>query len=183
MKMEIKNERRRRDALLPTIGFSLALAMLVVRGIFDVRKLGEEISEGAETTFFWIVRVLCILLIPLFAFLLIKFIKQLFKCELLFHVSEEGIYAKISNKHIYNIRYEDIEKISYKTYPKGSYIVFIFLKDPLKYLDAEQIERNRQARKTIPEAGDIHIPSTIINENRIVVMDLINFFIEKSKQQ
>ena len=183
MKMEIKNERRRSDAIQPAIGFSLALAMLVVCGIFDVRKLGVEISEGTETTFFWIVRVLCVLLIPIFVYLSITFIKQLFKAKLIFRVSEEGIYAELSNKLIYNIEYNDIEKISYKVYPQGPYAIFIHLKDPHKYLDAKQMERVKQAKMKIPEAGDIAIPSGITMENRVDVMDLINFYIEKCKEQ
>ena len=183
MKMEIINERRRRDAIQPAIGFSLALAMLVVCGIFDVRKFGVEISERTETTFFWIVRVLCILLIPIVLFLSIAFIKQLFKTKLLFRVSEEGIYAELSNKLIYNIKYDDIEKISYKVYPQGQYLIFIHLKEPHKYLDAKQIERAKQAKMKIPEAGDVAIPSTITKENRVIVMDLINFYIEKCKEQ
>ena len=181
MKMEIKNERRKRDAIQPAIGFSSALAMLVLCGLFDIRKFGVEVSEGTETTVFWIVRVLCMLFIPFFVFLSIKFIKQLFKRELLFHVSEEGIYVNISNKHIYSIRYEDIEKISYRVYPQGPYMLFIHLKNPHKYLDARQIARIKQAKNTIPDAGDIAIPSRITNEDRMVVMDIINYYIEKAK--
>lgn len=177
MKMEIKYERRRRDAIQRAIGFSLALAMMVFY------LIGVDIGEEPADTYFWIIKVLCILLIPLFVFLSIKFIKQLFKRELLFRVSEEGIYAKLSNKLIYNIEYNDIEKISCKIYPQGLYMLFVFLKDPHKYLDAEQMERIKKAKMKIPEGGDIAIPSIIVNENRIVVMDLINFYIEKCKQQ
>lgn len=84
---------------------------------------------------------------------------------------------------MYSIPYEDIEKISYKVYPQGSYVLFIHLKHPHKYLDAKQIERIKQTKHKIPEAGEIAIPSGITNENRIVVMELINFYIEKTKQQ
>ena len=179
--MEIKNERRKRDAIKPTICLSLTLIAVILLGIFDIRKMGVEISEGTETTVFWLARVFSILLIPFIVYLLHNFIKQLFKSELIFRVSDEGIYAKITDKHIYHILYEDIVKISYKAYPEGPYIIFIFLKDPLKYLDAEQMERNEKARKSIPEAGDIHISSIITKEDRTVVMDLINFYIDKCK--
>ena len=112
MKKEIINERKKRDAIQPVIGFSLALIMITLFGIFDVRKYGVEIETGTETTIFWIVRFLCIVLIPLFVFLLVKFVKQLFNNELFFKVSHEGIYVKISEKYIYNVKYEDIEKVT-----------------------------------------------------------------------
>jgi len=94
MKKEIINERKKRDAIQPVIGFSLALIMITLFGIFDVRKYGVEIETGTETTIFWIVRFLCIVLIPLCVFLLVKFVKQLFKNELFFKVSHEGIWQK-----------------------------------------------------------------------------------------
>ena len=176
--MEIKNESRKRDAIQPIIGFSCALFMCVLLGVLDVRKLGVEISEGTETTFYWIVRVILILLIPLFVFLIVNFIKQLFKNEVYFRVSKEGIYAKITNKHIYNINYKDIERISYKQYPQGPYIIFIFLKDPSKYLSKEQIEKIKTARVTMSEAGDIGIPSNIIKQNRDKVIELIEYYLK-----
>ena len=179
MKKEIINERKKRDAIQPVIGFSLALIMITLFGIFDVRKYGFEIEKGTETTIFWIVRFLCIVLIPLFVFLLVKFVKQLFNNELFFKVSHEGIYVKISEKHIYNVKYEDIEKVTIKQYPEGPYILFIFLKDPSKYLDEEQIERMKNAKKHIPESGDIAIHSGITKEKKAIVLETINYYLSQ----
>ena len=95
MKKEIINERKKRDAIQPVIGFSIALIMITLLGIFDVRKYGVEIEAGTETTIFWIVRFLCIVLIPLFVFLLVKFVKQLFNNELFFKVSNTSLNSKI----------------------------------------------------------------------------------------
>ena len=91
------------------------------------------------------------------------------------------IIIKISNKHIYNVKYEDIEKVTVKQYPNGPYVLFIFLKNPSMYLDNEQMERMAKARQTIPEAGDIAINDLLIKENKIVVLDLINFYLEQYK--
>ena len=177
MKKEIINERKKRDAIQPTICISLTLIVITFFGLFDIRKYGAEI----ETVIFWIVRVFCIILIPLFVYLLIYFAKQLFYSEVIFKVSKEGIYVKISNKHIYNVKYEDIEKVTVKQYPNGPYVLFIFLKNPSMYLDNEQMERMAKARQTIPEAGDIAINDLLIKENKIVVLDLINFYLEQYK--
>ncbi len=183
MKYEIKNERKRVSSIQPAIGFSLALCIVILFGVFDARKLGVEISEGSETIMFWVVRVICILSIPLFIFLLIKVFKQLAHDELLFRVSKEGIFAKITDKNIYNVDYKDIEKVTYKTYPHGQYIIFIFLKEPSKYLDEEQMIRMENARKSIPEAGDIGIPSLITNERLGLVLESINYYMNNDIEE
>lgn len=177
MKYEIKNETKRMSSIQSSIGFTLALCILILFGVFDVRKFGIEIDAGFETVMFWIIRVICILLIPLFIFILIKVFKQLFRNELLFRASKDGIFAKITDKHIYNVNYIDIEKVTYKTYPHGVYILFIFLKEPSKYLDKEQIIRMENARKSIPESGDIGISSLIIKEKLEVVLETINYYL------
>ena len=95
MKKQIISEKTKKEAIQPTIGFTCALAMVVLCGLFDVRELGVDIGAGTETTMYWIVRIICILCIPLMAFLLFKSVKQLFKGELMLKISEDGIYLNI----------------------------------------------------------------------------------------
>ena len=111
MKKEIICEKTKKDAIQPTIGFTCALVMVVLCGVFDIRKFGVEISAGTETTMYWIVRIICILCIPLIAFLLFKFVKQLLKGELLIKISEDGIYLNIHKDWNATIQYEDIENV------------------------------------------------------------------------
>ena len=42
MKKEIINERKKRDAIQPVIGLSIALIMITLFGIFDVREYGSS---------------------------------------------------------------------------------------------------------------------------------------------
>lgn len=135
-----------------------------------------EISDGTETIVFWIVKITCLLLIPLFIFILIKVFKKLSHDELLFRISKEGIFVKITDKHIYN---NDIENVTYKKYPHDQYIIFIFLKEPSKYLDKNQMIRMENAKKSIPEAGDITISSLITKEKLDQVLETINYYLKK----
>ena len=91
-------------------------------------------------------------------------------------ISEDGIYSNIHKDLNTTIQYEDIEKVSFKEYPNDQYIIFIFLKDPSKYLSEAQIERNYKAKEKIPESGDIAIPSLFLKEEKEVVIDLINSY-------
>ncbi len=177
MKKEITFEKGKKDAIQPTIGLICALMVVVLCGVFDVRKMGVEISLGIETTMYWIVRIICMLCVPLVLFLLIKAIKQLFKGEVLLRISEDGIYVNIHKNLNTTIKYADITKVSYKEYPNQQYIIFLFLKDPYKYLDDEQMKRNAMARGKVPEAGDIAIPSIFINVKRDEVVELINSYL------
>ena len=94
MKQQIVCKKKKSDAIMPVLGFSCALLMLIICGVFDVRKLGVETSP----VMYWIVRILCLLLIPAFVFLLARFIRILFKGEVLLNISEEGIYTNIHKK-------------------------------------------------------------------------------------
>lgn len=179
MKKEIICEKTKKEAIQPTIGFTGALITVVWCGVFDIRKFGVDISAGTETTMYWIVRIICILCIPLIAFLLFKSVKQLFKGELLVKISEDGIYLNIHKDLNTTIQYEDIEKVSFKEYPNNQYMIFLFLKNPPKYLNEEQIERNNRAKEKIPESGDIAIPSLFLKdlkEKKEDVIDLINSY-------
>ena len=176
MKKQIISEKTKKEAIQPTIGFTCALAVVVLCGLFDVRELGVDIGAGTETTMYWIVRIICILCIPLMAFLLFKSVKQLFKGDLMLKISEDGIYLNIHKDLNTTIQYEDIEKVSFKEYPNDQYIIFIFLKDPSKYLSEAQIERNYKAKEKVPESGDIAIPSLFLKEEKEVVIDLINSY-------
>ena len=177
MKKEIICEKKRKDAIQPTIGSTLALFGFVLFGFFDVRKMGVEISPGIETTMYWIVKIICIILVPLTVYLLCKFIKQLCKGEVFLKISDEGIYLNIHKNLKTTIQYEDIENVSYKEYPNNQYMIFLFLKDPSKYLNEEQIDRNRKAKEKIPESGDIAIPSLFINTKKEEVIDLISSYL------
>ena len=179
MKKQIISEKTKKEAIQPTIGFTCALAMVVLCGLFDIRELGVDIGAGTETTMYWIVRIICILCIPLMAFSLFKSVKQLFKGELMLKISEDGIYLNIHKDLNTTIQYEDIEKVSFKEYPNDQYMIFIFLKDPSKYLSKAQIERNYRnykAKEKIPESGDIAIPSPFLKEEKEVVIDIINSY-------
>lgn len=180
MKKEIICEKTKKEAIQPTIGFTCALAMVVLFGLFDIRKLGVDISAGTEMVMYWIVRIICILCIPLIAFLLFKVVKQLFKGELLVKISEDGIYLNIHKDLNITIQYEDIEKVSFREYPNNQYMIVLLLKNPSKYLNDKQIERNNQAKAKIPESGDIAIPSFFLKAKKEYVIDLINFY-RKSK--
>ena len=96
-------------------------------------------------------------------------------------MSSEGVYVKISNKLIYDVKYEDIEKVSVRRYPNDAYIIFIFLKKPSKYLDEEQLNRMIKARESIPDAGNIAIPFTITNEKEEVILETINYYLNQLK--
>lgn len=177
MKKEIISEKGKKDAIQPIIGLMCALIVVILCGVFDVRKMGVEISSGIETIMYWVVRIICILSVPLILFLLIKFVKQLFKGEVLLRISEDGIYVNIHKNLNTTIKYEDIIKVSYKEYPNQQYIIFLFLKDPHKYLDDEQMERNAMAKRKVLEAGDIAIPSIFIDAKRCEVVELINSYL------
>ena len=176
MKKQIICEKTKKEAIQPTIAFTCGLAAVVFYGLFDIRELGVEIGAGMETTLYWIVRIICILCIPLMAFLLFHFVKQLFKGELMLKISEDGIYLNIHKDLNTTIHYEDIEKVSFKEYPNDQYMIFIFLKDPSKYFSETQIERNYKAKEKITESGDIAIPSLFLKEEKEVVIDTINSY-------
>ena len=176
MKKQIICERTKKEAIQPTIGFTCALVMVILFGLFDIRELGVDISAGTETTMYWIVRIICILCIPLISFLLFKSVKQLFKGELTVKISEDGIYLNIHKDLNITIQYEDIEKVSFKEYPNDQYMIFLFLKNPSKYLNEVQIEKNNKAKEKIPESGDIAIPSLFLREKKETVIDLINSY-------
>ena len=58
-------------------------------------------------------------------------------------------------------------------------MIFLFLKNPPKYLNEEHIERNNRAKEKIPESGDIAIPSLFLKdlkEKKEDVIDLINSY-------
>ena len=170
MKKEIVYENTRKDAIQPTIGLTCTLIVLILCGLFDIRELGVNITTESETTIYWVVRIICILCIPVISFLLFKFIKQLFKGKLLVKISQEGIYLNIHKNLNTTIQYADIERVSFKEYPNDQYIIFLFLKNPSKYLNKAQIKRNYKAKEKIPECGDIAIPSLFLIEKKETVI-------------
>lgn len=179
MKREIISYKSKRDAIMPTLGFSMALVCLIVVAICDAEMLDADTSAGM--TIYWIVKGICILCIPLMIYLLSKFIKQLLHGELLLKISEDGIYLNFYEEAVPTIKYEDIERISYKEYPENEqYIIFLFLTDPNKYLTQKQLERNARAKSKIPESGDVCIPSIFIKEKKEEVIELINYYIDRS---
>ena len=181
MKREIISYKAKREAIMPTFGFSMALLCLVVVTICDAETLGADINTSAGATIYWIVKGICMLCIPLMVYLLSKFIKQLLHGELLLKISEDGIYLCFYQEAIPTIKYEDIERISYKEYPGNEqYIIFLFLTDPNKYLTPKQLERNAHAKSKIPESGDVFIPSIFIKEKKEEVIELINYYIDRS---
>ena len=181
MKREIISYKAKREAIIPTFGFSMALLCLVVVTICDAQTLGADMNTSAGATIYWIVKAICILCIPIMVYLLSKFTKQLLHGELLLKISEDGIHLCIYQEAIPTIKYEDIERISYKEYPGNEqYIIFLFLTDPNKYLTPKQLERNAHAKSKIPESGDVCIPSIFIKEKKEEVIELINYYIDRS---
>lgn len=181
MNREIISYKAKRDAIMPTLGFSMALVCLIVVAICDAEMLGADTSTSAGAVMYWIVKGICILCIPLMIYLLSKFIKQLLHGELLLKISEDGIYLNFYEEAVPTIKYEDIERISYKEYPKNEqYMIFIFLTDPNKYLTKKQLERAALAKSNISGAGDIAIPSIFLKEKKEEVIALINYYIDRS---
>lgn len=179
MKLEIINERKRSSAIMPIFGLFCALFIAVLFGIFDIKELGANIEEGIETDMYIFVRIVCIIVLPLLIFNIIKNIKILIKGELYCKISSSGIYANISKENVYNIKYKDITKVTFKDYGKGVYILFIFLKNPDYYLSETQLKRMQETKIKFPEAGDVSIPSLIINEKIEVVLETINYYLKK----
>ena len=143
MKREIISYKAKREAIMPTFGFSMALLCLVVVTICDAETLGADMNTSAGATIYWIVKGICMLYIPLMVYLLSKFIKQLLHGELLLKISEDGIYLNFYKDMTPTIKYEDIDRISYKDYPgTEQYMIFIFLTDPNKYLTKKTVRKS-----------------------------------------
>lgn len=180
MEKEIVITRKKYKSILYAVWMLLMAALLslpIIEYLFDISWIGN----GRDIPFFVILISVPFILVMLFCCYF--FAKQTFIDSPILTVNQYGIHEQATAINVGVISWDDIVNISCFPMIDGTtYVISITLKEPEKYIHDPKLLKRVTAPGYAEKNGHISFSSIYFKKEFAEVMELINYYLEKHKQ-